>query len=160
MARALSGSVSSTTACSGATSLPGPRASRAAAVCSGTTLYGWVPAGLRAGELEHLRAERGEHPVVGRHGRRLLVQLVEVGLGLRERLLVLARLHHVDERTVRHADADEEPPPVLGGHAGVGLGGLGRGVHPEVEDAGRHRRAARRAQDVLERGEQVAADVG
>ena len=55
------GSVSSTTFCSGSSSASGPRCSRANAVCSTGTKYGCAPAARCRGELEHLRAERGEH---------------------------------------------------------------------------------------------------
>ena len=161
MARALSGSVSSTTACSGATSCPGPSASRAAAVCSGDHVVGVGAGRLARGQLEHLRAERSEHAVVGRHRGRLLVELVEVRLGLRQRLLVLAGLHHVDERPCDDADADEEALAVRRrSSAGVRLRRLAGRVHPEVEDAGGDRRGGRRREDVLDGGEQVAADVG
>ena len=43
-ARASSGSVLSTTACSGQSHGPAPSASRATAVCSTGTKYGWAPA--------------------------------------------------------------------------------------------------------------------
>ncbi len=61
IARAASGSVSSTTFCSGARTRPGPRISRASAVCSGVIEVRMRAVGLVARELEHLRAECGEH---------------------------------------------------------------------------------------------------
>ena len=44
----------------------GPSPRGRIAVSSGVTRYGWAPAVRVAGQLEHLRAERGEHPIARR----------------------------------------------------------------------------------------------
>ena len=116
--------------------------------------------GAGAGELEHLRSERGEHPVVCGERRIGGVEPVEERRHLRQRALVRPGLPHaVDERAVADPDADEEATAVLVRQLGVTSGGLLGRVHPEVEDARGHGRRGRRAEEAADGLEHVTADV-
>ena len=113
-----------------------------------------------AGEVQHLRTERSEHTVLDRQGRRCCVEAVEVLAHPGQRLGVLTRADPLDERGVADTDADEQPPAVAIGQLGTALRRLGRLVEPQVEDPCRHRGGRRRAEQRLDRREQIAADVG
>ena len=68
--RALAGSVSNTTACSGASSASGPSASRATAVCSTGTKYGCAPRPRSAASCSIFGPERGQHALRRRRSAR------------------------------------------------------------------------------------------
>ena len=75
-------------------------------------------------------------------------------------LRVLARVAVVDEQVVAHADAEERAAREVGLERGEALTHLRGAVHPEVEDAGRGHERGRGVEEVAERAEHVAPDVG
>ena len=70
------------------------------------------------------------------------------------------RVGLVDEQRVAHADAEQRAPGVVGVERRQAGAHVGRGVHPEVEDAGGGDDRARGVEQVAQGAEHVAADVG
>ena len=112
------------------------------------------------GELQHLRAERSQHPGVLRQRDLRRVQAVEVLGHLGQRLRVGAGLvDGIDQGPMADPEPTEEPRSVLGGQSSVLRGRLVRRVHPDVEDAGGDGARRRCREQVGDRAEQLPADV-
>ncbi len=165
MARAVSGSVSRSTACSGHSKGPSPSTDRAIAVCSTGTKYGWAPSVREPASSSIFGPERGEHPPHG-HRRPLScvgrsVHAVEVGAHGRQGSVVMVAPQPLDDDLVAHAHPHQG---ALGKCLGQTLDAADHrhGVAaPDVGDAGGADDARRRREEQREVQEDIASgDLG
>lgn len=112
--------------------------------------------GAVARELEHPRAERGEHAAPRAHRRVGGVERVEELAHLRQR----PRVALADDRPVARAEAEDEAARVVAVQRGAAARDVLRLVHPDVEDAGRHGDRGGGGEHAADVAEHVAAGVG
>ena len=120
-----------------------------------------MPAVRSAGQLEHLRTERRQHPIGRGERRHGGIESIEVPGHRVDRFLVRPRLVDVvDEGPMADPETAQEPSAVVGGELRMRGRCLLRRVHPDVEDAGGNRRRRGGGEQIGERPEDVATDVG
>jgi hypothetical protein len=111
------------------------------------------------GQIEHLRSESGQDALGPPERWICPVEPVEESCHGRQGLSVTTRFAGIDQWGVTDPDAKQEAVAVPADQSSMGEGRLGWGMHPYIENASCDRSVLGGGKEVLNRAEDITADI-